>query len=150
MRHPSLGSAPGWPPARPQEGRAEDTPRGAEGAGPLILCLNPGWGGRALVKEGLSWTGRTGTPAVFAYVVVRRGRSRLGMRGATRAIRWARDLARRHERTVGETVVLADSVAEGLRLAQAALGGHVGLCVRDRAHHEELRAADVPVLDVAW
>jgi hypothetical protein len=67
-----------------------------------------------------------------------------------RALRRARDLAERYEQTVGETVVSADSVTERLRLAEAALGGRVALWVRDLAHHEEPRAADVPVLDVAW
>jgi hypothetical protein len=51
---------------------------------------------------------------------------------------------------IGEAVVGAPSVADGLLLATRALGGRVGIGVREVEHRAELERVGVPLVEVGW
>jgi hypothetical protein len=123
---------PAWP------GRPPPAP-----GGPLLVCLNRSWGGPSLWERALLESADAGRPVTFVYVIAAPSR-RTG--GAGRAVRAARRVAAAHGIVAGETVVRAPDVADGLRMAQAALGGRVCVPLREDRHREELALRHIPLL----
>jgi nucleotide-binding universal stress UspA family protein len=117
---------------------------------PVLVCLNGGWGGRQLVAEALSWSRRTGRSLAFVYVLPVEAAGRRQVRVARRALRDAREVAVGHGSPVGETVVRAASVPDGLRMACDAMNAEVALALRDEPRRVELEAHGVPLLHITW
>jgi hypothetical protein len=131
----------------PRHAAVEPVPPLAE-AGPVVVCLNDGWGGDGRLDEALRWSHRTGSPLTAVYVTA--ASSRRGIRAATRAMDRARARGVATGVPIGEAVVGAPSVADGLLLATRALGGRVGIGVREVEHRAELERVGVPLVEVGW
>ena len=110
----------------------------------LLVCLNHGWSGPELWARALA--GEEGV--TFVYVVVPQVGMRRVLRRTSRAI--ARTRAAAAERGLGadEWVIRAPSVADGLFLAQKAMGGAVVLTSESDARRGELERRRVPVIAV--
>jgi hypothetical protein len=135
-------------PREPRHAALEPTPPLAD-AGPVVVCLNEGWGGAERLDEALRWSLRTGSPLTAVYVTDEQS-SRRGLRAATRAMDRARTCGVATGVPIGEAVVGAPSVADGLLLATRALGGRVGIGVREVEHRAELERVGVPLVEVGW
>jgi hypothetical protein len=134
---PTLDAHGDWPP--PTWGAGE----------PVLIPLNRGWGDRALLDAGIAWSARVGRPLTLVYVIVSDGPARrLQLRAAGRALRLARRRRGRDGAGVAETLVRAESVPDGLRLAADASGGVVGSLAADGASRARLEAAGIPVCEV--
>ena len=132
----------------PRHAAVEPTPPLAD-AGPVVVCLNEGWGGAERLDEALSWGRRTGSPLTAVYVMAERG-TRRALRTADRAIGRARARGAAAGVPIGEAMVGAPDVPDGLLLATRALGGRVGIGVREVEHRAELERVGVPLVEVGW
>jgi hypothetical protein len=136
------------PPRDPRQAAVEPVPPLAD-AGPVVVCLNQGWGGAERLDEALGWSRRTGSPLTAVFVMAERG-TRRALRAATRAMDRARARGAVTGVPIGEAVVGAPSVPDGLLLAARALGGRVGVGVREVEHRAELERVGVPLVEVGW
>jgi len=112
----------------------------------LLVCLNRGWGDRELWSRALAEEGHV----TFVYVVVPQVGMARAVRRASRTLTRARATAAASGADADEAVVRAPSVPDGLRTAQAAIGGEVGLAASAGAHRQELERRRVPVHAVRW
>src|SRR5262245_52633946 len=107
----------------------------------LTVCLNHGWSGPRLWATALASEERV----TFVYVVVPQLGMGRAVRRASRAIARARATAADRGVDAGEWVLRAPSVADGLFLAQKAMGGAVVLTSESGDRREELERRRVPV-----
>jgi hypothetical protein len=128
----------------------ETPPEEVESPRPLLVCLNDGWGGEGLLESALRWSARSGEPVTAIHVVQRIPARRRDIRTAERALVHARAMARRAGAAMGELVVLAADVPEGLSIGSLATGGDVVLWTGEVALCFTLEALGVPFREMAW
>jgi hypothetical protein len=107
----------------------------------LLVCLNHGWSGPRLWARALAGEERV----TFVYVVVPQVGMGRAVRRASRAIARARAAAAELGLGADEWVLRAPNVADGLFLAQKAMGGAVVLTSESDARRRELERRHVPV-----
>jgi len=132
-----------WPRGRRADG--ESAP-----SAPVLVCLNPGWGGEGLLEAGIRWATRAGRALSAVYVLAGDRQRRRDVRAADRALLRARACAARENARAGLLVIRAPEIPEGLGAAASATDGEVLLWSGEAELSTTLVTTGVPFREVAW
>jgi hypothetical protein len=118
--------------------------------GPLLVCLNDGWGGRALIDDPAFWAPWIGEEPgpVFVYVLAGDAPRRRRQRAAERALQDAQRRALRMGLLPRTMFVRAATVPAGVALASRALGGRAVLVMNASQREDRLIRLGVSVVEL--
>lgn len=118
--------------------------------GPLLVCLNDGWGGLACLDDPTVWARWIGEEQgpVFVYVLVGEAPRPRRLREAERALSDAQREARRIGLLPRVMLVRAGTVPAGVAMASKALGGQAVLVLQASRREDRLIRLGVSVVEL--